>query len=174
MSLSRPANRTSVWFIFITILLDAVGIGLIIPVLPDILRRFSTDPEFVSKYFGTFIGAYAAMQFFFSPVLGSLSDRYGRKPVLLTSLLGAGLDYIFMAFAPTLPLLFAGRVISGATGASMTVASSYMADISDDSNRSANFGLIGAAWGMGFITGPLLGGLLGSIGPSAPFLAAAG
>lgn len=127
----------------------------------------------VSVYFGYFIGAYALMQFVASPVLGALSDKYGRKPILLMSMCGAGLDYIFMAFSPTLALLFIGRVISGLTGASMTVASSYMADISDDSNRSANFGMIGAGWGVGFILGPMLGGLLGTWGPSAPFLLAA-
>lgn len=166
--------KANVWFIFITILLDAVGIGLLIPVLPDVLRRFSSDPTIVSETYGYFIGAYAFMQFFASPILGSLSDRFGRKLILLVSLLGAGLDYVFMAFAPTMILLFIGRVISGLTGASMTVASSYMADISDDSNRSQNFGLIGAAWGIGFIGGPLLGGLLGTHGPTAPFLVAAG
>lgn len=166
----RPA---AVRFIFITVLLDAVGLGFIIPVLPDVLRRFSTDPTFVSEKFGWFIAVYALMQFAASPVLGSLSDRYGRRSILLGSLLGAGLDYCFMAFAPTLPLLFLGRVISGLTGASMTVASSYMADISDDSNRPANFGMIGAAWGLGFILGPLMGGMLTGLGHKAPFLAAA-
>lgn len=170
-----PATRrpAAVRFIFVTILLDAAGLGVLIPVLPDVLRRFSTDPTFVSEWFGWFIGAYAFMQFAASPVLGTLSDRYGRRPVLLGSLLGAAIDYLFMAFAPTLPLLFLGRAISGLTGASMTVASSYMADVSDDANRSANFGMIGAGWGLGFIIGPMLGGLLGSWGPTAPFLAAA-
>lgn len=166
-------TKASVWFIFVTILLDAVGLGLLIPVLPDVIRRFSQDPATVSQTFGLFIGTYALMQFIASPVLGALSDRYGRKPVLLVSLLGAGLDYIFMAFAPSLALLFVGRVISGLTGASMTVASSYMVDISDEKSRSGNFGLIGAAWGLGFITGPLLGGLLGAQGAAAPFLLAA-
>lgn len=169
----RPRRAAAVSFIFVTILLDAVGLGLLIPVLPDVLRRFSSDPTFVSERFGWFIGVYALMQFAASPVLGSLSDRFGRRSILLTSLLGAALDYLFMAFAPTLGLLFLGRLISGLTGATMTVASSYMADVSDDSNRSANFGMIGAAWGLGFIVGPLLGGLLGSLGPKAPFLAAA-
>ncbi|MCE9598845.1 MAG: MFS transporter, partial [Spirochaetia bacterium] len=167
------SNKANVWFIFTTILLDAIGIGLLIPVMPDILRRFTNDPVIVSEYYGYFIGAYAIMQFFASPVLGSLSDRFGRKSILLISLLGAGLDYIFMAFAPTLTLLFIGRIISGLTGASMTVASSYMADISDDKNRSANFGMIGAGWGVGFIAGPMLGGLLAGFGPTAPFLVAA-
>lgn len=169
-SRSRQAN---VWFIFVTILLDAIGIGLLIPVLPDVLRRFSSDSEFVARYFAYFIASYALMQFIASPVLGSLSDRFGRKPILLISLLGAGLDYLFMAFAPSLGLLFVGRIVSGLTGASMTVASSYMADISNDQNRSSNFGLIGAAWGGGFIAGPLLGGLLGALGPQAPFIGAA-
>ena len=166
-------HRTSIWFIFFTILLDAIGLGILIPVMPDVLRRFSTDPTMVSEYFGYFIGVYALMQFLASPVLGSLSDRYGRKLILLISLLGAGLDYLFMAFAPTLGLLFLGRVISGLTGASMTVASSYMADISTDKNRSANFGMIGAAWGLGFIMGPLLGGVFSHYGSTAPFLVAA-
>lgn len=166
-------KKSSLTFIFVTILIDAIGIGLLIPVFPDVMRRFLTDQAEVSKYFGYFIGIYAFMQFFMSPLLGALSDKYGRKPILLISLFGAGIDYVFMAVAPTLSLLFLGRVISGFTGANMTVASSYMADISDDSNRAANFGMIGAAWGIGFIAGPMLGGVLGTLGPTAPFLAAA-
>lgn len=150
-----------------------LGIGLIIPVLPDVIRRFSVDPSEVNHLFGYFVATYAAMQFLASPVLGNLSDRFGRRPVLLVSLLGASIDYLFMAFAPSLKFLFVGRVISGLTGASMTVANSFMADISDDSNRSANFGLIGAAFGLGFIVGPLLGGALGHFGAHIPFLAAA-
>lgn len=150
-----------------------MGIGLIIPVLPDVIRRFVTDTEQINHYFGYFVAVYALMQFVASPVLGGLSDRYGRRPILLGSLLGASLDYLFMAFATSLPMLFIGRIISGLTGASMTVANSYMADISDDSNRSANFGLIGAGFGIGFIAGPVLGGLLGHINPIAPFIGAA-
>ena len=150
-----------------------LGIGLIIPVLPDVIRRFSVDPSEVNHLFGYFVATYAAMQFLASPVLGNLSDRFGRRPVLLVSLFGASIDYLFMAFAPSLKFLFVGRVISGLTGASMTVANSFMADISDDSNRSANFGLIGAAFGLGFIVGPLLGGALGHFGAHIPFLAAA-
>lgn len=167
------ASRSSVWFIVITNFLDSVGIGLLIPVMPDVLRRFTSSPDTVSRLFGYFIGVYALMQFIASPVLGTISDRFGRKPILLISLLGAGLDYIFMAIAPTLPLLFIGRIISGLTGASMTVASSYIADISDDANRSSNFGLIGAAWGLGFIAGPLVGGLCSAYGATAPFVIAA-
>ncbi|MBP7844671.1 MAG: TCR/Tet family MFS transporter [Proteobacteria bacterium] len=169
----KKNRAASLKFIFATIFLDALGIGLLIPVFPDVIRRFSSNPEFVNQYFGFFISIYALMQFLASPVLGSLSDRYGRRIVLLNSLLFAGLDYILMAFAPTLSILFVGRILSGLTGASMTVASSYMADISDDSNRSANFGMIGAAFGLGFIIGPALGGVIGELGPQAPFLAAA-
>lgn len=160
-------------FIFFTILLDAMGIGILIPVMPDIFRRFTETPGEISRWYGFFIGLYAVMQFLAAPVLGALSDRYGRRRILLISLLGAGLDYLIMAFAPNLTILFIGRVISGLTGASMTVAASYIADISDDSNRPANFGMIGAAWGLGFIAGPLCGGLIGSLGPTAPFIAAA-
>lgn len=167
------SRKASVRFIFATIFLDALGIGLLIPVFPEVIRRFNHDPVSVNQYFGYFISVYALMQFVASPVLGSLSDRFGRRPVLLVSLLGAGLDYLLMAMAPNLGWLFAGRVIAGLTGASITVASSYMADISDDSNRSANFGLIGAAFGLGFIVGPALGGLMGGWGPMAPFFAAA-
>ncbi len=169
----KNTKQKSLPFIFTTVVLEMMGIGIIIPVLPDVIRRFTTDPQLVNNYFGYFVAVYALMQFIASPVLGGLSDRFGRRPVLLFSLLGASLDYLFMAFAPSLFLLFCGRVISGLTGAGMTVANSYMADISDDSNRSANFGLIGAAFGVGFIIGPLLGGLLGHYNPVAPFIGAA-
>jgi DHA1 family tetracycline resistance protein-like MFS transporter len=166
-------KKARVHFIFATILLDALGIGLLVPILPDLIRHFSKDPAFVSQYYGYFISVYALMQFLASPVLGSISDRFGRRPILLVSLLGAGLDYLIMAFAPNLGLLFVGRIISGLTGASMTVATAYMADISDDSNRSANFGMIGAGWGVGFVVGPALGGVLGSFSWRWPFIAAA-
>lgn len=166
-------KKASVPFIFVTILLDALGVGILIPVFPDVIRRFGTDPAFVNHSFGYFIAIYALMQFFASPILGSLSDRFGRRPVLLVSLLGAGLDYFLMAFAPSMAWLFAGRVFSGLTGASMTVASAYMADISDSRNRASNFGMIGAAFGLGFIFGPSLGGIFGHFGPAYPFIAAA-
>ncbi|MCM0607187.1 MAG: TCR/Tet family MFS transporter [Xanthomonadaceae bacterium] len=171
--MQHSQKKASSKFIFFTIFIDMLGIGLMIPVFPDVIRRFSSDPKFVNEYFGYFISIYALMQFLASPVLGSLSDKFGRRPILLVSLLCAGLDYILMAFANTLPLLFIGRVISGLTGASQTVATSYMSDVSDDSNRSANFGMIGAAFGLGFILGPAIGGLLGHISPKAPFVAAA-
>lgn len=159
-------------FIFITILLDAIGIGVIIPILPEVIKRFGTSSDFVSTYFGYFISVYALMQFLASPLLGSLSDKYGRRPVLLVSLLGSGLDYLLMAFAPSLWILFLGRVISGLTGANQTVAASYIADISTAENRASNFGMIGAAFGIGFVFGPALGGIVGSFGHQWPFILA--
>ena len=167
-------RKASMVFIFITITLDMIGIGLIIPTLPDIMRRFTTDANLVSQYFGFFISTYAAMQFLASPLLGVLSDMFGRRSILLVSLLVAAMDYVLMAYAPSLPILFIGRVVAGLTGASMTVAMAYIADISDDKNRSQNFGMIGAAFGLGFIIGPALGGLIGHAGPQYPFLVAAG
>lgn len=160
-------------FLFITVALDMVGIGLIVPSLPDVVRRFVSGEENVSTYYGYFISLYALMQFIASPFLGALSDRFGRRPVLLVSLLMAGLDYLLMAFAPTLGWLFVGRLISGLSGASITVAMAYVADVSTDENRAKNYGYMGAAFGLGFIIGPALGGLISSFGPSAPFVLAA-
>ncbi len=160
-------------FIFITVLLDAIGIGIIIPIMPEIIKRFNSNPDFVSTYFGYFISVYALMQFIASPLLGSLSDKYGRRSILLFSLFGSAVDYVLMAFAPSLKILFLGRVFSGLTGANQTVASSYIADISDDSNRAKNFGMIGAAFGIGFVVGPALGGIVGHFGSQYPFLVAA-
>lgn len=161
-------------FIFVTMIIEAMGFGIIMPVLPDVIRKFVSGEAQVATTFGYFIAAYALLQFLFAPIMGRLSDKYGRRPVLLLSLFGTGVDYIFMALAPTLPLLFAGRFISGITGASYTVATAYIADISDDSNRAKNFGLIGAGFGVGFILGPALGGLVASHGLAAPFLVSAG
>jgi DHA1 family tetracycline resistance protein-like MFS transporter len=172
-------KKAAVGFIFITVLIDIIGFGIIIPVLPQLLQQLlhvtdRTDISAISKpaIFLTLI--YGLMQFIFAPILGSLSDRYGRRPVLLFSLLGFGLDYIFLAFAPSIGWLFLGRMISGITGASITTASAYMADISNEKNRAQNFGMIGAAFGLGFIIGPMLGGLLGELGTRLPFLVAAG
>ena len=172
-------KKAAVGFIFITVLIDIIGFGIIIPVLPQLLQQLMhvtdrTDISAISKpaIFLTLI--YGLMQFIFAPILGSLSDRYGRRPVLLFSLLGFGLDYIFLAFAPSISWLFLGRMISGITGASITTASAYMADISNEKNRAQNFGMIGAAFGLGFIIGPMLGGLLGELGTRIPFLVAAG
>jgi len=165
-------KASSLWFILVTVAIDSIGLGIVIPVLPDVIRRFLTDEFHVSRMFGYFVATYAFVQFFSSPFLGSLSDWFGRRTVLLVSLLGAAVDYFFMAFAPTLPLLFLGRVISGMSGASYTVASAYIADISTDENRSKNFGVIGAGFGIGFIAGPAIGGFLAHWGPQYPFLAA--
>jgi DHA1 family tetracycline resistance protein-like MFS transporter len=172
-------KQAAVGFIFATILIDVIGLGIIIPVVPQLLQHlmYITDKSDISSIakpamLMTFI--YAVMQFIFAPILGSLSDHYGRRPILLFSLLGFGLDYIFLAFAPTIAWLFVGRMIAGITGASITTAAAYMADISDEKSRAKNFGMIGAAFGLGFIIGPLLGGLLGELGPRIPFLVAAG
>jgi MFS transporter, DHA1 family, tetracycline resistance protein len=162
-------------FIFVTLLIDIIGIGLIIPILPKLIEQFAGgDPSSASLTFGLLGALYALMQFIFAPVLGSLSDRYGRRPVILISLLGLGLDYILLATAQSLPLFFIGRTIAGITGASITAASAYIADVSPPEKRAQNFGLIGAAFGLGFILGPALGGLLGGVGLRVPFMVAAG
>lgn len=169
-------REAAVGFIFFTLVIDIIGLGIIIPVVPQLIQSLAhtQDISKVSLYGGWLTFLYATMQFLFAPMIGSLSDRYGRRPVLLFSLLGFGLDYLFLAFAPTLFWLFIGRTISGITGASVTTASAYMADISDDSNRAKNFGMIGAAFGIGFIIGPMLGGFLGELGHRLPFIVAAG
>lgn len=162
-------------FIFITLFLDILGIGLIVPILPKLIENFSNnDPSLASRYLGILIAVYAFMQFIFAPIFGSLSDQYGRRPVILVSLFGYGIDFLLLAFAPNLAWLFVGRVIAGITGASTTTASAYIADISSPEKRAQNFGLIGAAFGLGFIIGPALGGLLGEINIRLPFYAAAG
>jgi len=171
MPSSKPA---ALGFIFITLLIDVTGLGIIIPVLPKLLTELiQTDLSTASEYGGWLTFAYAFVQFLFAPVLGNLSDRFGRRPVLLFSLLGFGIDYLFLAFAPNIWYLFLGRIIAGITGASFTTASAYIADISEPEKRAQNFGLIGAAFGLGFIIGPVVGGLLGAFGSRVPFLAAA-
>jgi DHA1 family tetracycline resistance protein-like MFS transporter len=161
-------------FIFITLLIDVIGLGIIIPVLPKLIETMiHGDLSQASKIAGWLTFAYASMQFLFAPVVGALSDRHGRRPVLLFSLFGFGIDYLFMGFAPTIGWLFVGRLISGITGASFTTAGAYIADISPPEKRAQNFGLIGAAFGIGFIIGPVLGGLLGHLGERVPFFAAA-
>src|SRR5687768_14593926 len=168
-------GKAALGFIFITLLIDITGWGLIIPVFPKLIGELThADISTIGRYGGWLTVAYAVVQFFFAPIMGNLSDRYGRRPVLLFSLLGFGIDYLFLSFAPTLGWLFVGRIISGITGASFTTASAYIADISTPQNRAQNFGMIGAAFGLGFIIGPVLGGLLGSFGPRVPFMVAAG
>jgi len=169
-------RKAAIGFIFITLLIDVTGFGVIIPVMPKLIQQLIgvSDISKASQYGGWLTFAYAFMQFIFAPVLGNLSDKYGRRPVLLFSLLGFGIDYLFLSFAPSIGWLFVGRVIAGITGASFTTASAYIADISTAENRAQNFGMIGAAFGLGFIVGPLIGGLLGELGPRIPFLVAAG
>ena len=168
---NKPA---AVRFILVTVLLDMIGIGLIIPVMPKLVTTlYSGDLSTGAHAFGWFVAVYALMQFLCAPTLGNLSDAYGRRPVLLVSLLGAGLDYLMMAFAPTWQWLFAGRVISGITGANIAVANAYIADVTPPEERAKNFGLLGMCFGVGFIVGPALGGVLGEYGLRAPFLAAA-
>lgn len=172
MSSSR---RPALGFIFITLLIDVTGLGIIIPVMPKLIIELSGGTlSQAASYGGWMISVYAIMQFLCSPIMGGLSDRFGRRPVLLASLFGFGLDYLFLAFAPTLGWLFVGRMIAGVMGASFTTAGAYIADISSPEKRAQNFGLIGAAFGLGFIIGPVIGGLLGSFGPRVPFMVAAG
>jgi len=162
-------------FIFITILLDMLAIGIIIPVLPQLVLNFSHgDTAHASQFFGAFGTVFALMQFVAAPIMGVLSDRYGRRPVILLSCLGMGLDYVIMALAPTLWILFIGRLISGITAASLPTAYAYTADVTPAEKRAGAFALIGGAFGLGFIIGPAVGGLLGSVALRLPFWLAAG
>jgi DHA1 family tetracycline resistance protein-like MFS transporter len=168
--------KKALGFIFITLLIDVIGFGIIIPVFPKLITGLvpGSDLSDASKYTGWLMFTFSAMQLLFAPILGNLSDKYGRRPVLLISLFGFGIDYLFLAFAPTLGWLFVGRLIAGITGASFTTASAYIADISTNENRAQNFGILGVAFGVGFIIGPVLGGLLGQYGARVPFIASAG
>jgi DHA1 family tetracycline resistance protein-like MFS transporter len=162
-------------FIFATVLLDMLAIGIVIPVLPKLVVDFvGGDTQQAAKIFGVFGTAWALMQFLFSPFQGSLSDSFGRRPVILISNFGVGLDYVLMALAPTLGWLLVGRVISGITAASISTAYAYVADVTPQDKRAARFGLLGAAFGAGFVLGPALGGFAGSISPRLPFWIAAG
>src|SRR6476661_8682766 len=167
-------TKAALSFIFITLLIDVMGFGLIIPVMANLIAELKHIPvNIASTYGAALLSVFALTQFLFSPVIGNLSDRFGRRPVLLASLLGFGIDYIILALAPAYGWLFIGRVIAGITGASFTTATAYIADISTDENRAKNFGLIGAAFGLGFVLGPALGGFLATWGIRAPFYAAA-
>lgn len=175
MSLHKR-NNAALTFIFITMVIDCIGFGIIIPVLPKLVQNMTgSDLSKASIYGGLLIGTYAAMQFLFSPTIGNLSDRFGRRPVLLFSLLGLGVDYLFMAFAPNIAWLFVGRLISGIFGASFTTASAYIADISPIEKRAQNFGMIGVAFGIGFMIGPSIGGFVSKFdhGTRLPFIVAA-
>ncbi|MCG8575055.1 MAG: TCR/Tet family MFS transporter [Flavobacteriales bacterium] len=169
------SNTASLTFIFVTILVDVIGIGIIIPVIPKLIEGLTGQPlNEAAGWGGLLIMSFAAMQFLFSPLMGELSDRYGRRPILLISLAGLGVDYYFHAIAPTIWWLFAGRILAGICGASFTVATAYIADISSKENKAKNFGLIGAAFGVGFIIGPIIGGICAKWGVQVPFYVAAG
>lgn len=168
-----PPRKPALVFIFITLFLDVLGIGLVVPILPKLVESLAGGGvDRASFLYGWLVGLYALMQFLFAPILGNLSDRFGRRPVILFSLFGSGLDYFLLAWAPTLPWFFLGRIISGITGANFSAAAAYIADVSPPERRAANFGIIGAAFGIGFIFGPALGGWLGDYGLRVPFIAA--
>jgi DHA1 family tetracycline resistance protein-like MFS transporter len=170
-----PARRASVIFIFITIVLDVLAMGIIIPVLPRLVTGFMRgDTASAAEIYGVFGTVWAFMQFVSSPVLGALSDRFGRRPVILVSSFGLGLDFVLMALAPTLGWLFVGRVLSGITSAGFTTAGAYIADVTPPEKRAAGFGMLGAAFGLGFVLGPAVGGILGGMHPRLPFWVAAG
>jgi MFS transporter, DHA1 family, tetracycline resistance protein len=171
----KAGSNKAILFIFITLFIDVMGIGIIIPVLPKLIMSLEHctigEANVISGYMLT---VYSLMQFVFSPVLGALSDRYGRRIVILISLLGFGIDYLFLGFAGSITLLFIGRLIAGITGASFTVAGAYIADVSPPEKRAQNFGIIGAAFGLGFIAGPAIGGMISGFGDRVPFFVAAG
>lgn len=172
--MSKP-RKAAVSFILVTVLIDVIGFGIIIPVLPKLLEdMLSIDVNEASTYGGTLLAVYAIAQFICAPIMGNLSDQYGRRIVLLLALFGLTVDYLILAFAPNFTWLVIGRIIAGIGGASFTTASAYIADVSTEENRARNFGLIGAAFGLGFIIGPLLGGLFGELGVRVPFYLAAG
>jgi len=171
MSIPR---RAAFAFVFVTVLLDMLALGMVVPVLPKLIESFlGGDTARASEFVGLFASVWALMQFLFSPVQGALSDRFGRRPVILVSNFGLGLDYVVMALAPNLAWLFAGRVISGICAASISTSFAYIADVTPPEQRSARFGMIGAAFGVGFVIGPAVGGLLGALDPRLPFWAAA-
>ncbi len=174
-SVPAAPRRAAVVFIFITVVLDVLALGIIVPVLPALVVEFlGGNTAKAAETYGLFATAWALMQFVASPILGALSDRFGRRPIILLSVAGLGLDYIFMALAPSIAWLFVGRVISGITSASFATAAAYIADVTPPEKRAKSFGLIGAAFGLGFVLGPALGGLLGTVSPRLPFWVSAG
>ena len=172
----QPQKRQAAMiFILITLFLDVLGLGIIIPILPELIKEFvGGNNALAGRYFGIIAAAYALMQFLFAPILGSLSDRFGRRPIILISLFGLGIDYLIQGLAPSIGWLFVGRIIAGIMGASITTANAYIADISTPETRAQNFGLVGVAFGLGFIFGPALGGVLGGISIRLPFFVSAG
>ncbi len=167
---TKTTERSALPFIFVTVLLDVLSFGIIIPVLPNLLKQMvGGDAAIAASYYGLFGTTWAVAQFFCAPILGSLSDRFGRRPVLLLSCLGLGLDYILMALAPTWQWLWLGRLLSGITAASFATAGAYVADVTPPEKRAASYGIFGAAFGLGFILGPAVGGILGSVHLRLPF-----
>lgn len=173
--MKKTDKKAAIGFIFITLMIDITGWGIILPVVPKLIGELiHSDLSEAAKYGGWLGFAYAITQFMFAPIIGNLSDEFGRRPIILISLLGFAIDYILLAIAPSIAWLFLGRIIAGLTGASISTATAYIADISTDEDRTKNFGLIGAAFGLGFIIGPVFGGLLGHYGTRIPFYVAAG
>jgi MFS transporter, DHA1 family, tetracycline resistance protein len=171
----QAPNSKAIFFILVTVLIDVIGIGIIIPIMPSLYQELTGGSiSEASQYSAYLVFVYALMQFIFSPIIGGLSDQYGRRPVLLLSLLGFGLDFVFLALAPTVIWLFVGRVIAGVAGASFTTANAYIADVTPPEKRAQSFGMLGAAFGLGFIIGPSLGGVLGELGTRVPFWVSAG
>jgi DHA1 family tetracycline resistance protein-like MFS transporter len=174
MSTDSPPRRAALPFILATLFLDILGIGIVIPVLPELVKQFAGgDTSLASRYVGVIGGCYSLMLFLFAPLMGALSDRFGRRPIILASLFGLGIDFLIQGFAPNLGWLFAGRLLAGMMGASISTANAYVADISRPEDRARNYGLIGVMFGLGFIFGPALGGLLGGWHLRLPFFAAA-
>jgi len=168
------SKRPALGFIFVTLLIDVTGFGIVIPVMPGLIEKLGhVNASQAASIGGWLLFTYATVQFLFAPVLGGLSDRYGRRPILLGSLFGFGIDYLLTGFAPNLAWLFVGRFVAGIMGSSFTTGAAYIADISTPEKRAQNFGMIGAAFGLGFILGPVIGGVLGKFGPQIPFFAAA-
>jgi DHA1 family tetracycline resistance protein-like MFS transporter len=173
VSASHPPRRAAIVFIFVTVVMDVVAMGIVIPVLPKLIESFEGgDTSSAARTYGIFMTAWGLMQFLFMPVIGALSDRFGRRPVILVSCFGLGCDYFLMALAPSLEWLFVGRVINGITAASFGTAYAYIADVAPPESRAASFGVVGAGFGLGFVLGPALGGLLGQVDPRLPFWAA--
>ncbi len=168
------SHGVSIAFVLITLGLDALGVGIIAPIVPGLVQELAhLPPEKAAPWVGALIAAYAGVQFFAAPLLGALSDRFGRRPVILASVVGIGIDYVLLALAPSLWWLFLGRLIAGATSANVAAATAFIADVSSEEDRARRFGLVGATFGAGFVIGPALGGLLGEHGLRLPFYAAA-
>lgn len=171
----QPVSRHAVTFVLITVFLDMVGFGLIMPVLPSLIEEVGHMDLADAAYIGGWMfAAFSIAQFAFSPLMGNLSDRYGRRPLLLLAIFGLGIDYLFSALAPSLFWLFVGRIIAGVCGSSYVIANAYIADVTAPEDRAKAFGMVGAAFGVGFVLGPAIGGLLGELGPRVPFFVAAG